>query len=503
MTLRGIVYSLLAMGLLLTVGAVAAAAKVSKATETCLACHRSATPAIVADWETGYHSKSSPADGLKKAKRERRISANQVPDALASHVVGCAECHTANADRHPDSFDHNGFRVHTVVTPQDCAVCHPVEVDEYSKNIMSQAYGNLNHNPVYHNLVDMSLGTQKFADGELSLDKPNHLTESDACNYCHGTVVKLEGLEERQTGMGPMKLPRYSGWPNQGVGRINPDGTKGSCTSCHARHSFSIEMARKPYTCAECHKGPDVPAYKVYMVSKHGNIYSSLWKNWDFKAVPWVVGKDFTAPTCATCHASLVVTPTGEVLGERTHQYNDRSAWRIFGLPYAHPHPLDPDTSKIRNQNGLPLPTTLSGEFASEFLIGDKEQEKRRAAMKRICSGCHSGDWVDGHFERFDNTVQVMNDKTLAATSILLDAYGSGVAKGLADNDSLFNEAIEKMWVESWLFYANSTRFSSAMAGADYGVFANGRWYMNKNIAEMADWLEMLKAAHGKKEDKD
>jgi hypothetical protein len=28
------------------------------------------------------------------------------------------------------------------------------------------------------------------------------------------------------------------------------------------------------------------------------------------------------------------------------------------------------------------------------------------------------------------------------------------------------------------------------MAGADYGVFANGRWYMAKNIQEMVDWLE-------------
>jgi hypothetical protein len=28
------------------------------------------------------------------------------------------------------------------------------------------------------------------------------------------------------------------------------------------------------------------------------------------------------------------------------------------------------------------------------------------------------------------------------------------------------------------------------MAGADYGVFANGRWYTSKNIQEMLDWLE-------------
>jgi hypothetical protein len=60
----------------------------------------------------------------------------------------------------------------------------------------------------------------------------------------------------------------------------------------------------------------------------------------------------------------------------------------------------------------------------------------------------------------------------------------------LAQNDSIFNEAIEKKWVEQWLFYANSTRFASAMAGADYGVFANGRWYLSKNLQEMMDWLE-------------
>jgi len=28
------------------------------------------------------------------------------------------------------------------------------------------------------------------------------------------------------------------------------------------------------------------------------------------------------------------------------------------------------------------------------------------------------------------------------------------------------------------------------MAGADYGVFANGRWTLSKNLQEMMDWLE-------------
>jgi len=88
------------------------------------------------------------------------------------------------------------------------------------------------------------------------------------------------------------------------------------------------------------------------------------------------------------------------------------------------------------------------------------------------------------------------NDKTLTATKILASAWEKGAAKGLSFKqglkieDSIFDETIEKMWVEQWLFFANSTRYASAMAGADYGVFANGRWYMNKNIQEMADLLE-------------
>ena len=94
-------------------------------------------------------------------------------------------------------------------------------------------------------------------------------------------------------------------------------------------------MARKPYTCKECHAGPDVPAFKVYSASKHGNIFSSMGESWNFGAVPWTVGKDFTAPTCAACHVSLLVNTDGEVVTERTNQMNNRIPWRIFGLIYA------------------------------------------------------------------------------------------------------------------------------------------------------------------------
>jgi hydroxylamine dehydrogenase len=465
---------------------------ISEDTQTCLFCHRAATPGIVADWERGRMARITPEAAKSMIPLKRRVSFETIPEKLSQVGVGCAECHTLTPEKHPDSFEHNGYQVHVVVTPEDCAVCHPVEREQYAKNLMSQAYGNLQHNAVYRSLADAVNGVQHVRNNEIVLDKPDQQTDADSCFYCHGTVVEVTDLVSRETDFGDMDFPVLSGWPNHGVGRINPDKSQGACSACHTRHQFSIEMARKPYTCSECHKGPDVPAYQVYQVSKHGNIVSAMSKDkhWDFNAVPWTIGDDFTAPTCATCHVSLLVAGDRDVVAERTHQMSDRMAWRIFGLVYAHPQPKSPDTTIIRNAAGLPLPTELTGEPAAAFLIDQKEQDKRQKTMQNICLSCHSRHWVEAHYARFHNAIQYTNDMTLTATKILLDAWEKGAAKGLAQNDSIFNEAIEKKWVEQWLFFANSTRYASAMAGADYGAFANGRWYLSKNIQEMVDWLE-------------
>ena len=56
-------------------------------------------------------------------------------------------------------------------------------------------------------------------------------------------------------------------WPNTGIGRINPDGSAGSCSACHTRHSFSKAQAREPQTCGKCHLGPDHPQMEIYQES--------------------------------------------------------------------------------------------------------------------------------------------------------------------------------------------------------------------------------------------
>jgi hydroxylamine dehydrogenase len=466
-------------------------APLSEDSEACLDCHATATPGIVAGWKTGEMARMTPEAAMKRPPSERRISVKKPPEKMGKVVVGCAECHTMNPEKHKDTFEHNGYSVHVVVTPGDCAACHPKEVEQYGGNLMSHAYGNLQGNSLYRSLADSTNGLQTFENMKITHAKPDPQMDADACLYCHGTKVEVKGFKTLDTPDGEMDFPVLTGWPNRGVGRINPDGTKGSCTACHTRHGFSMAMARKPYTCSECHKGPDVPAYKVYTVSKHGNVFASLGSRWNYDTVPWILGTDFTAPTCAVCHMSRVDSEAGDVLAARTHRMNDRLPLRLFGLIYAHPSPRSPDTTVIRNGQGLPLPTELTGEPATPYLIDSKEQAKRQKTMEKICLGCHSRGWVDGHFARLKKTVRYTNDMTLTATKIMLSAWERGFAKGLAQKDSPFDEAIEKMWVEQWLFYANTTRLASAMTGADYGVFANGRWSMSKNIQDMFDWLKL------------
>jgi mono/diheme cytochrome c family protein len=460
---------------------------VSEATAECLDCHASIHPGIVEDWQNSRHAKITPKQALAVDGLARKVSSQTVPDNLQNNPVGCAECHTLRPKSHADTFEHNGYDIHVVVSPEDCATCHSREAEQYSKNLMANAYDNLDANPLYHKLQLSINGRKEFKDGKLKIEPANAATQAETCYYCHGTKLKVSGTETRDTELaGELEFPIIEGWPNQGVGRVNLDGSLGSCAACHTRHAFSIEMARKPYTCKECHVGPDVPAFKVYAASKHGNIFSAMNKSWDFKAVPWTIGKDFTAPTCAACHVSLLVNTDEAVVSERTHQMNNRLPWRIFGLVYAHPHPLSPDTSIIRNKDDQPLPTSFDGEFAAKYLIDEKEMDARRKTMQAACLNCHSTSWVRGQWKRFENTIRQTNAEILTATTIMRDIW----QKGLADfNTNPFDEAIEKKWTDTWQFYANTIRFASAMGcGGDYGVYADGRYQLSQALFEMNDW---------------
>ncbi|MFN3480285.1 MAG: multiheme c-type cytochrome [Thermodesulfovibrionales bacterium] len=461
---------------------------ISQETQACIACHSVYTPGIVQDWLTSRHAKTTPEEALKLPVPQRRISTENISDNLKRGAIGCYECHGLNPQVHRDNFNHFGFRINVVVSPNDCKTCHPVEVSQFSGSKKAYAIKDLMENPVYHMLVDSIDGIMRVEKGKLIQDKPSDKTLHETCLGCHGTKIEVKGMKRVLTKLGEIEVPSLTNWPNQGVGRENPDGTLGACTACHPRHSFSIEIARKPYTCGQCHLEPDVPGYNVYKESKHGNIYESKHREWNFGNVPWVVGKDFKSPTCAACHNSLLVSPDGNIIAERSHDFGSRLWVRLFGLIYAHAQPKSGDTTIIKNADGLPLPTTFLAEPALEYLIDKDEQEKRFSRMKAICNSCHSTDWVDGHFEKLNSTIRETNAMTLAATKLVIEAWD----KGIADRTNPFDEAIEKLWIKQWLFYSNSIRYASAMTGApDYTAFKLGWWELSDNLQRMREMIDI------------
>jgi hypothetical protein len=457
----------------------------SEETSACIGCHESVTPGIVEVWKMSRHSETTLSEAFAQDSLSRRVSITELPETN-NNVVGCYECHSLNGGKHKDNFDHFDFKINVVVSPDDCSKCHPKEVEQYSYSKKAHAINNLKLNPVYLKLVKTILDPEEYEDGKLLQKEMSGYTKGEACFACHGTEIGVDGMKTIETDLGDIEIPNLTNWPNQGVGRQNPDSSLGACTACHPRHSFSIEIARKPYTCGQCHLEPDVPSYNVYKESKHGNIFSSTGEKWNWDEVPWNIGKDFKAPSCAACHNSLLIKGEGEVVAERTHDFGDRLWVRIFGLVYTHNQPLSGKTYEIKNSDGLSLPTTFTGAPASEFLISDETAEERKAQVEMICKSCHSTNWVESNFEKFDNTIKETDEMVRTATNLMTEIWNEGIE----NNENPFDERAEKLWQEQWLFYANSVRFASAMMGPDYASFKNGWWNMQHNLVKMHRELE-------------
>ena len=149
-------------------------------------------------------------------------------------------------------------------------------------------------------------------------------------------------------------------WPNTGIGRINPDGSEGSCAACHSRHMFSAAQARFPDTCGKCHLGPDHPQMEIYNESKHGIAFRANVDKMNMENSKWVPGEDYSAgPTCATCHMSATIKQPV------THDVGLRISWNNRPVLSIRPEVAD---------EKLGLETAKIG------------WEKRRSNMQEVCT---------------------------------------------------------------------------------------------------------------------
>ena len=339
----------------------------------CMTCHKETSPGLYRQWYMSEHAK---------------------------HNVTCLNCHQAKQGE-PDGYLHHGAIIATLVTPKDCGRCHKKEFEQV--------------NASYHAKAGKIL---ESADAYLAHAAGGDPVAIAGCESCHGSKVQIDPKA-------PNKLARRS-WPNSGIGRINPDGSQGSCTACHGRHAFDKAQARRPEACSKCHLGPDHPQKEVYEESKHGNAYFTHIDEMNLKADRWVVGVDyFAAPTCASCHMSA--TKRQAV----THDVGQRISWT-----------LRPPVSKMKG-----------------------EWQRKRDNMKDVCRACHGQRFVDGHYYQYDGVVQLYNEKFAKPAGKLMALLKK---KGLLKNKAAFGNKIEWTYWELWHHEGRRTRHGAAMMGPDY-----------------------------------
>src|SRR6266516_3010939 len=148
-----------------------AAATIPASSRQCVDCHSLVSPGIADHWTGSMH---------------------------AVKGVGCFDCHTANP-QDADAFIHYGVQIATIVTPRDCARCHPTETAEFAQSHHSKA-GNI--------LASLDNFLAETVEGARVLFDPHgptpgkavpavngFATANSGCQQCHGSLVGFQATD--------------------------------------------------------------------------------------------------------------------------------------------------------------------------------------------------------------------------------------------------------------------------------------------------------------------
>jgi hypothetical protein len=388
--------------------------QLSKESATCASCHLKENPSIYQQWGKSKH-----------------YGAN----------VGCYECHKAN-ENDPDAIHHKDFWISVIVSPKDCGTCHDAEVKEFSKSHHAQA-GTI--------LGSLDNVLAEVVEGSMTFHGVSAVAVN-GCWQCHGSKVKVLPNGDLDS----------STWPNSGIGRINPDGSKGACSACHQRHNFDVAQARRPENCGKCHLGPDHPHKEIYDESKHGiNFYAKV-DEMNLDSAKWIAGEDYNAaPTCATCHMSA----TREL--PLTHDVGNRISWTL----------RPPISEKVDAK-------------AKRMGKDVKSWVARRDDMKTVCTSCHGAKMVENFYEQFDGLVNLYNEKfAIPGTKIM-----NTLKKHNMLTETPFDEAIEWTWFFLWHHEGRRARHGAAMQAPDYvqwhGMYEVAHRFYIEMVPEVKELIE-------------
>jgi hypothetical protein len=376
--------------------------------EVCIQCHKEATPGIYNQWKES---------------------------AMGQAGVNCYDCHQAEAGD-PDAFEHKEL-IHIVVTPKNCARCHEKEFKEFESSA---------HADAVKNMEKMDGHAAKIAWGEDG--------KRTGCVSCHGSVLKVmgEGMLAPDT------------WPNTGIGRVNPDGSRGSCTACHTRHIFSREQARRPDTCGRCHTGDEHPQKQVYAGSKHGIMYQAFRDEMNMDKRRWLAGLDyFQGPTCVSCHMGAM-PPQMEV--KNADERIDQALRSVLkGDEKEFQALLEPTRVTKRNFGTTHnVSSRISWDLRSPVSVKTEDWQSKRDMMQAVCQQCHSIHFMQQHFTQFDTLVERYNNVFAIPATNMRNAL---MKDGKLTEDP-FDDRLDVIYWEMVNGFGRKARNGAAMMNPEY-----------------------------------
>jgi hydroxylamine dehydrogenase len=345
----------------------------------------------------------------------------------AQKGVNCLDCHQP-ADGQSRK-DHHGFVVSSKLTAGNCRSCHEPIYQEYlrSRHAATSWAAVFGQEGLKPEQVEFS---ERYQPGGAR--RPAH------------PLTRLEGPSSNTSGCAQC----------HSVGKPNDDGTIGTCTACHTRHTSSVAIARLPTTCGQCHLGPDHSQLEIYEESKHGVMFHAQEKLLKLDAPPKTLStRDMFVPTCATCHMSGL---NGQKV---THDPSDRLSYFL----------ADPITKPRPNRN------------------------RAQVAMKQICVQCHTAPLVDRVYAEAEQVVVTTNEKVQTASDIMTALRKDGVLTGPP-----FSTPIDFVYFDLWHYDGRTSKHGAFMGGADF-VQWHGNYPMLARTVEMRALAEELRRLHGKR----
>jgi hypothetical protein len=373
-----------------------------RASGKCAECHANLQYSVVHEYELSVHARKQ---------------------------INCLECHQP-ADGQK-SHDHHGFVITTHVTAANCRSCHEPIYQQYlrSRHAAPSWAAVFGEKDLTAEQVAFS---EQFHPG--STRRPAH------------PLTTLEGAPATKSGC----VSCHS------VGRPNSDGTIGTCTACHTRHTASVEVARRPTTCGQCHMGPDHSQIEIYEESRHGVLFHAQEKLLNLAAEPKkLTTRDMFVPTCATCHMS------GLNGLNVTHDPSERLSYNLFAeVSEKRPH-----------------------------------YARAQAAMKDVCRNCHTQPLIDRVYTEAERVLTNTNQKVQEARSIVEGLRKEGVLNGKP-----FEKPIDFAYFDLWHYYGRTAKHGAFMGGADF-VQWHGNYPMLKSTVELRSLAEDMRRQHGKHKD--